>query len=66
MSEWQPIETAPGGYLLLYRPGLFMPERIAVRRATDWCGPECCPAARPTHWMPLPDPPTGAMEGGTK
>jgi hypothetical protein len=55
---WQPIETAPSVMtVLLYRPQMPVSERIAVRRVIDWCGPECCPSAQPTHWMPLPDSP---------
>ena len=57
MSEWRDIKTAPKGRdLLVFRPGLT--SSIAIRRPEYWCGPECCPSARPTHWMPLPDPPT--------
>lgn len=55
---WQPIETAPKGCdVLVYRPSLPTRDRIAVRRPADWCGPTCCPAAQPTHWMPLPAAP---------
>ena len=69
--EWQPIETAPKGTtVLLYRPMMSPRDRIAIRDVRDWCGPSCCPSAEPTHWMPLPAPPTDAgkamtMEQGT-
>jgi hypothetical protein len=62
-DPWQPIATAPKEPVLLYRPGMIASERVAVRRAADWCGESCCPSAKPTHWMPLPDPPTALREG---
>lgn len=59
MSEWQDISTAPKGEdVLVYRPKMRPRDQIAVRRPADWCGPKCCPEAEPTHWMPLPAPPT--------
>ncbi len=65
-SEWQPISTAPkdGRYLMLWCPNEITP-RVAIgcwddgvdlwmesdnRTDTDWLGP--------THWMPLPEPPS--------
>jgi hypothetical protein len=54
---WRPIETAPSGDVLVYRPQMPARDRIAVRRVADWCGLKCCPSAQPTHWMPLPDEP---------
>ena len=72
MSEWQPIETAPRNgslvklkndllsseYLFFWNPKLKAWETKVMgvmgwRRGcwNDYCG-------KPTHWMPLPDPPT--------
>lgn len=56
-QAWQPIETAPNEDVLLYRPGLNPRDRVASRRVSDWCGESCCPSAKPTHWMPLPEAP---------
>ncbi len=59
--NWQPIETAPNGfgYMLLYRTGLsiFIGRRGGVREAGKWVDEEGW-ARHPTHWMPLPDPPS--------
>jgi len=54
---WQPIETAPKDEVLMYRPQMPQRARIVIRRLGDWCGPECCPDAEPTLWMPLPSAP---------
>lgn len=70
-NEWQPIETAPkdGTWILLYKEqelsGIvqvdeWCPSIQTVKWAYDrWC--ECSgysAFATPTHWMPLPKPPT--------
>lgn len=66
---WQPIETAPKGKLFLafqmhdYGPGVGVHPRMWI--CHWWPGDSLNPAswadgclpARPTHWMPLPDPP---------
>lgn len=73
MSEWQPIETAPknGHPIIAYQPGgvygsgISYPPSVGLAwwRAADannpahWEGP-LNPRDYPTHWMPLPDPPT--------
>jgi len=59
VSEWQPINTAPKGKLLLYFPA--MPNdryghgaQIAmyqVGAVRDY------PFRIPSHWIPLPEPP---------
>jgi hypothetical protein len=72
--EWQPIETAPrdGTPVLLYVPKHEGWEPFIVQgwyesgafdrgwyeaASENWCKPS------PTHWMPLPPPPTtDAME----
>jgi hypothetical protein len=58
--QWHPIETAPRHDVLVYRPGLPPRDRIAVRKAHDWCGDACCPSAKPSHWMPLPVQPSAS------
>lgn len=55
-KQWQPIETAPSGQvLLLYFPEIrnrhlihCYPERICSGKAGEY------PSRPPTHWMPLP------------
>lgn len=66
MSEWQPIETAPKGVniLMLSDEGVYQAkwngdffEPIML----CWHGCGCCGGGshkpKPTHWMPLPEPP---------
>jgi hypothetical protein len=61
MSEWQPIETAPkGGRAIL---GFMWIGDGPVTRVLHWDGEDekWLSDGRqysPTHWMPLPDPPT--------
>ena len=71
MSEWQPIETAPkdGTPVLVAQPRDKHGWWIDVAEnfyevdehldATDkWLGREShSVSCRPTHWMPLPEPP---------
>lgn len=69
MSEWRTIDSAPNGkYVLLghkhyvvygYRYNSFYkPERIG--RFFDSAYPDVNLNPQPTHWMPLPEPPTDA------
>ena len=67
-ARWQPIETAPKDAELL----LLYDEQEESVRAGFWDAVEVSPAAwtatetqgltcgiiKPTHWMPLPDPPS--------
>lgn len=69
MSEWQPIETAPKDGTEIFTAKM-KPERFgsyfyAVRskwRGSEWVmdlGDRWSPFdPDPTHWMPLPAPPT--------
>lgn len=61
MTEWQPIETAPKDgrdALIAYSDGY-----IAIGWWSDenqqWCWQNLyLSVMNPTHWMPLPEPPT--------
>lgn len=67
MSEWLPIETAPkdGTQILAFARAKLSGDFFGV---TQWADAEPAfnsvagwfweYAIRPTHWMPLPDPPT--------
>ena len=69
MSEWQPIETAPkdGTKVLLVSNrgqvyiGQYDDDRWVRKPEPYWCiagMPKThARAQRPTHWMPLPEPP---------
>lgn len=58
-SGWQPIETAPTGYLLLYYPPILedryghggLSAMVRIERVAS------TPHRLPTHWMPVPPPP---------
>lgn len=78
MSDWQPIETAPKDetQVLLWVPARPWDAACAVvgefsgvgrprwREANidgwEWDGPLA--EAAPTHWMPLPPPPTETLD----
>ncbi len=64
-SGWNPIETAPAGVpLLVWHPGLGMGGWNCMRRnGRTWIetandGRALKEGFEPTHWMPLPSPPT--------
>ena len=71
MSEWQPIETAPrdGRWFLVICDDIFLPVFGRYEQALKDTG-TCLGihfvieahgtqnTASPTHWMPLPAPPT--------
>jgi Protein of unknown function (DUF551) len=60
MNEWQPIETAPrdGTEILLFARGQHDDVYRGVgqwsEHSNSWFWSF---AIRPTHWMPLPEPP---------
>lgn len=60
MMEWQPIKTAPawGSILLFDEEWDATLGSIQIGYADD--GKfivDACPDFKPTHWMPLPEPP---------
>ena len=61
MSKWQPIETAPKdgtvilGFEDMYFPMLWVHNRWELSGVV-WC--DGSDEVEPTHWMPLPNPPT--------
>jgi hypothetical protein len=63
MSEWKPIETAPKTdepILVVYDNGDI--EIIDDSNQTDWqpydgINQNMMGVSKPTHWMPLPEPP---------
>lgn len=55
MSEWQPVETAPKGLILLYFPPTDGRMKMGAMIQIDHY-PVTYPR-KPTHWMPLPEPP---------
>ena len=66
MADWQPIETAPRDWsdVLLYVPDLASDWRHVCEGYYDadeaiWRSPVFL-SVKPTHWMPLPEPPTCA------
>jgi hypothetical protein len=67
MSDWQEMETAPkDGTRML---GCFWPSGIAIFKRHDcggryetWVTDEGFPCKPPRHWMPLPEPPSAALE----
>lgn len=73
-SQWQPIETAPkdGTRVLLFVPpygpstGHYEPARVNWGpNASLWVSHSVLnKEAAPTHWMPLPTPPTGGESDG--
>lgn len=74
MSEWQPIETAPkdgsriigwvGEIVTLdYVPPCRIGSKGHIHIPEQWVQESDsgrCTPFMPTHWMPLPSPPTGA------
>ncbi len=70
-SDWQPIETAPkdGTRILVWDGDLLAvadwDQPHVCARTNAWCVGECdgeyndrTTMWKPTHWMPLPEPPS--------
>ncbi len=67
MSEWQPIETSPkdGTDVLVYEPGYVVAilhwHTVKTKTAASypgyWTDGDGLNWYKPTHWMPLPEPP---------
>jgi hypothetical protein len=77
VNEWQPIETAPkDGSDILGAWHWSYTDEDTGETESGWCIDKChwvedenstgwrasINAARPTHWMPLPDPPKESEE----
>lgn len=66
MSEWQPIETAPEhGQFLVYMPDEPFNKIQAATFHANYkvIGNHFAfDLTKPTHWMPLPDPPERGAE----
>lgn len=62
MMQWQPIDTAPkDGSAFLSCDAEFYKETLCATFFDDecqWLMNFSYSAVRPTHWMPLPAPPT--------
>lgn len=60
--EWQPIETAPKGYAVVLladaKGNVGQGHRQNITRPNGWCWQATMYECEPTHWMPLPTPPT--------
>lgn len=63
--RWQPIETAPkdGTTLLVWNPTWYQGKGgqcvgVWFRPESKWYSIEITMSIQPTHWMPLPEPPT--------
>jgi hypothetical protein len=69
--KWLPIESAPknGGWVMVHDAGHEPPVLIAHwhKRFGAWAGTVLTTGRfvywkNPTHWMPLPEPPTAELE----
>jgi hypothetical protein len=64
-SEWLPIETAPqdGTEVLAFMPGFGLGQMVLYWMDEYWREKANCMGLKcpPTHWMPLPAPPTASL-----
>lgn len=63
MTDWQPIETAPrdGSDIIVYRPkanGDYIPHVGVDYWFKGYCWGKSNHECQPTHWTPLPEPPS--------
>jgi hypothetical protein len=60
MMDWQPIETLGNQEALLFFPAIWSERRkeFTHRRMMKVGRKHEYPFRKPTHWMPLPPPPT--------
>lgn len=67
MTEWQPIETAPKAICVLVAN---IDKGSVTEAFLGWDGwrkgPHGTGFVYPTHWMPLPDPPSTIDAGAAK
>lgn len=67
MTDWQPIETAPSGWVVVSMRDVHRPREWMARRISVMCGPKRRQVRRefwlakddglicaPTHWRPSP------------
>lgn len=60
MNEWQPIETAPAGTILIFDSWdrqIYIGERGIFGGWQTFPQTEPNEICKPSHWMPLPDAP---------
>lgn len=74
LRDWRPIESAPCNVSVLvfipnaehYGAGVYRGLQVDMGTGRRWmtsalsCGGDCGPHQQPTHWMPLPAPPSEA------
>lgn len=58
MTKWQPIETAPNDYVLAWNEEWPHQEVLDMRDFGEYFHPVGWNKSYPTHWQPLPEPPT--------
>lgn len=62
MGDWQPIETAPKGKVVLLWKTITKEHYVAAYipgevNGPGWCTPDGFQIFNATHWQHLPDPP---------
>lgn len=60
MTDWQPIETAPWGKVVLLWKPTTREQYVACKITGDhpgWCTPDGYEIFNATHWHLLPEPP---------
>jgi len=70
MGEWQPIETAPRDALVLIACSGWGADKLLIASRRDysesgWVNQNAVPVPvswEPTHWQPLPRPPSSGLD----